>query len=149
MRAVIQRVSEASVAVDGAEMGRIGAGLLALVAVGQTDTESDAEELARKIIHLRIFADEDGRMNLDLLQSGGALCVVSQFTLYGDVRKGRRPFFGDAAEPERAEPLIDRVIRVAQDAGIPTATGRFQAQMAVSLVNDGPVTILLDTQKTF
>ncbi len=149
MRAVVQRVRSAAVEVAGEEVGRIGAGLLALVAVARDDAISDAEELARKIIHLRIFEDDEGRMNRSLVETAGSLCVVSQFTLLGDVRKGRRPFFGEAAEPEIAEPLIERLVAAAAAAGIRVATGRFRAQMAVSLVNDGPVTILLDTQKRF
>jgi D-tyrosyl-tRNA(Tyr) deacylase len=149
MRAVVQRVASAGVDVAGEAVARIGPGLLALVAVGREDSAKDAEDLAHKIIHLRIFEDADERMNRDLVETGGSLCVVSQFTLFGDVRKGRRPFFGEAADPEHAAPLIEHLAKTAREAGINTETGRFQARMDVHLVNQGPVTILLDTQKRF
>jgi D-tyrosyl-tRNA(Tyr) deacylase len=149
MRAVVQRVSEARVEVGGDTVGEIGAGLLALVGVATDDGEGDAEELARKLVHLRIFEDDEGRMNRSLLETGGALCVVSQFTLFGDCRKGRRPFFGDAAPPEVAEPLVEAVVGAARKLGVSVQTGKFRAQMEVSMVNTGPVTLLLDTRKSF
>lgn len=149
MRAVVQRVSSASVRVADELIAEIGAGLLALVGVGSADSESDARDLAQRIVHLRIFPDDAGRMNHSLLESGGSLAVVSQFTLYGDARKGRRPYFGDAAPPDVAAPLIETVAVAARAAGVDVVTGRFQAHMMVSLVNDGPVTVLLDTQKVF
>ncbi len=149
MRAVVQRVSSAQVRVDEEVVAEIASGLLALVGVGRQDQERDAEELARKLVHLRIHADAEGRMNRALLDTNGELAVVSQFTLYGDARKGRRPYFGDAAAPERAAPLIERLVEVARAEGARVATGRFRAHMAVDLVNDGPVTLLLDTQKLF
>jgi len=149
MRAVVQRVSEARVDVDGEAVGGIGAGLLALVGVAADDSGRDAEELARKLVHLRIFEDEAGLMNRSLLETGGALCVVSQFTLLGDCRKGRRPSFGEAAPPEVAEPLIEVVVATARALGVVVETGRFRAHMAVSLVNVGPVTLLIDTRKSF
>jgi D-tyrosyl-tRNA(Tyr) deacylase len=124
-------------------------GLVALVGVGSEDTESQAREVARRLVHLRIFADEQGRMNRSLLETEGTLCVVSNFTLYGDARHGRRPYFGDAAAAERAAPLIEIVARAAQELGAPVVTGRFQEMMEVSLVNDGPVTLLLDTERVF
>lgn len=149
VRAVVQRVSRASIAVGEETVGEIGSGLLALVGVGQEDTLSDAEALAAKIVHLRVFADSAGRMNLSLLDCGFSLALVSQFTLYGDVRKGRRPYFGDAATPEVAAPLIESLASAARALGVVVACGRFQAQMDVSLVNEGPVTILLDTKRHF
>lgn len=149
MRAVIQRVSSAAVHVAGEVVAAIGEGLLVLVGVGREDAEGDADMLAKKIALLRIFPDTDGRMNRSLVDIAGELIVVSQFTLYGDVRKGRRPFFGDAAEPELAEPLVNRVITAAQAHGIRVSGGRFGAHMQVHLVNDGPVTILIDTKKEF
>lgn len=149
MRAVVQRVSEACVRVGEEKVAEIGAGLLALVGVGREDSLSDAEELASRIIHLRVFPDDAGRMNRSLLETGGSLALVSQFTLYGDARKGRRPFFGDAASPDVAAPLIEKLAATARANGVEVASGRFQAHMMVSLVNDGPVTVLLDTQKVF
>lgn len=149
MRAVVQRVSSAAIEVGGETVGEIASGLLALVGVGREDTLSDAEDLARKIVHLRVFADASGRMNRSLLDCGFSLALVSQFTLYGDARKGRRPYFGDAAAPEVAAPLIEGLASAARACGVQVACGRFQAHMEVSLVNDGPVTILLDTQKLF
>lgn len=127
----------------------MGPGLLALVGAGRNDTEADAGELARRLVHLRVFPDADGRMNRSLLDSGGALGLVSNFTVYGDARHGRRPYFGDAAAADRAAPLIDAVARAARELGVEVITGRFQAQMEVALVNTGPVTILLDTEKRF
>ena len=149
MRAVVQRVSSARVRVGDEVVAEIGAGLMALVGVGFSDREEDSDELARKLIHLRIFEDDEGRMNRSLLDTGGALLVVSQFTLYGDTRRGRRPYFGAAADPERAAPLIERVVEGARREGLEVANGRFGAQMKVSLVNEGPVTLLLDTEKLF
>ena len=149
MRAVVQRVSRAAVRVGDEEVARMEGGLLALVGVGADDAVEDARELARKLVHLRIFPDGEGKMNRSLLDVGATLGVVSQFTLYGDARKGRRPFFGDAAPPERAEPLVEAVAEAAREAGAPVVAGRFRAQMQVSLVNDGPVTILLDTRGGF
>ena len=141
----MQRVSEARVAVDGAVVGAIGRGLCVLLGVGHADTERDADTLCRKIVGLRIFEDEAGRFARALDQVGGALLVVSEFTLYADCRKGRRPAFTDAAPPERAERLYDHFVARARDATVPVATGRFGARMALALVNDGPVTVVLDT----
>lgn len=146
MRAVIQRVSSASVTVDGAVAGRIGAGLLVLLGVGKGDTEADAETLARKIVELRVFQDEAGRMNLSVKDTGGALLVVSQFTLYGDTRKGRRPSFDLAAPPEEARRLYERFVEAARAQGVAVETGVFQAMMSVSLVNEGPVTFLVESR---
>ncbi len=145
MRAVVQRVSEASVVVDGQVVGAIGRGLLALLGVTHADGEAEAAALARKIAGLRIFEDAAGKFNLGLSDVGGAVLVVSQFTLYGDARKGRRPSFTDAARPEQAEPLIQRFVELLRNADIPVQTGVFGTVMAVHLVNDGPVTLWLDT----
>ena len=149
MRAVVQRVREASVTVDGAVVGAIGAGLLVLLGVGEEDTEADADYLVEKCIALRIFNDTDGKFNLSLEETGGAVLVVSQFTLSGDVRNGRRPSFITAAAPELARALYEDVVRELQAGGLTVATGEFQAMMQVSLINDGPVTILLDSRKLF
>jgi len=149
VRAVVQRVTEARVEVDGEVVAEIGPGLLALVGVGHDDVDADARELAKRLVHLRIFPDDEGKLNRSVLECGGAIAVVSQFTLFGDARKGRRPFFGDAAAPERAEPLVEAVARVVDELGVEVQCGRFRAQMQVHLTNDGPVTILLDTQKLF
>ncbi len=146
MRAVVQRVQQAAVTVQGAEIGSIGAGLLALVGVAAGDADEDARLLASKIAGLRIFSDEAGRFNLSVQEIGGAVLVVSQFTLLGDARKGRRPNFTAAAPPEVARPLVDRVTDLLRAAGLPVATGEFGAHMEVTLTNDGPVTILLDTR---
>ena len=127
----------------------MGQGLLALVGVGREDGAAEALELARKLVHLRVFADEEGRMNRSLLEVGGTLGVVSQFTLFGDVRGGRRPSYAGAAPAEQAKSLVEAVTEAARELGVPVVTGRFQAMMDVSLVNDGPVTILLDTDKAF
>lgn len=145
MRAVVQRVLEASVEVDDACIARMGHGLLVLVGVGQGDVEADGSALARKLVALRVFGDDRGRFDRSLVDVGGTLGLVSQFTLYGDARKGRRPFFGEAAPPERAQPLFDHLVREATAQGVPVVTGRFGASMRVSLVNDGPVTLWLDT----
>ncbi len=145
MRAVIQRVSQASVTVDGSVVGAIGHGLLILLGVNQTDTLDDVELLAEKIVHLRIFGDHEGKFNLSLLDVGGAALVVSQFTLYADTRKGRRPSFTAAARPEIAEPLVDAFAAALRARAIPVATGVFGAMMQVALINDGPVTIVIDS----
>lgn len=144
MRAVVQRVSTATVYVESEIVGEMGAGLLCLVAARQGDESRQADEMARKLVQLRIFPDDDGRMNHSLLETGGDLAVVSQFTLYGDCSKGRRPFFGEAAAPEVAEPLIERLAETARAEGVRVITGRFGAQMEVTLTNVGPVTILVD-----
>ena len=146
MRAVVQRVSEARVTVDGAVVGQVGRGFLVLLGITHTDGETEAALLARKIAGLRVFEDAGGKMNLSLADVGGAVLAVSQFTLYGDVRKGRRPSFTDAARPEQAEPLYRRFCAALAAEGIATAEGIFQAHMQVTLVNDGPVTLWLDTQ---
>jgi D-tyrosyl-tRNA(Tyr) deacylase len=145
MRAVVQRVSEASVRVESELVGRIGRGLLVLLGVSTTDTEKDVDYLSEKIAHLRIFEDPDGKLNRSLLETGGELLVVSQFTLLGDCRRGRRPSFTAAAEPEHAARLYERFIRRTAGLGVRVQSGRFQALMAVSLVNDGPVTLILDS----
>lgn len=150
VRAVIQRVSEASVKVEGETIGSIGRGLMVLIAAGPDDQESDAKLLADKIANLRIFCDAQDKMNLSLLDIGGELLGISQFTLFGDARKGRRPSFLAAMEPAPAEKLYERVLSGLRDLGVQkVACGRFGADMKVALVNDGPVTILLDTKKSF
>ena len=149
MRAVAQRVSSARIRVESECVGEMGEGLLALVGVGRDDGQEQAEELARKLVHLRVFKDQDGRMNRSLIETGGQLGVVSQFTLFGDARRGRRPSYTDAAPPEQAEPLIRAVVEAASAAGVAVITGRFRAMMDVDLVNAGPVTILLDTDRVF
>jgi D-tyrosyl-tRNA(Tyr) deacylase len=146
MRVVIQRVTRATVTVDGETVASIGRGLLALVGVAEGDGEAEALRLARKCAEMRIFRDEEGRFNLSLLDVGGEALVVSQFTLLADVRRGRRPSFVAAAPPETAEPLVEAFARALRDAGVPTQTGRFGAMMAVELVNDGPVTIVVDSE---
>jgi D-tyrosyl-tRNA(Tyr) deacylase len=149
MRAVIQRVSRAQVSVDGEVCGRIENGLLVLLGVGKADTESDVDYLAEKIIGLRTFEDGNGKMNLSVIDTGGSILAVSQFTLYGDVRRGKRPSFDDAAPPEPARQLYEHFVTKVRAAGLVCETGRFQAMMQVELVNDGPVTILLDSAKVF
>ncbi len=149
MRAVVQRVSRASVSAGGRVTGKIEAGLLILVAVGRTDDAAAAAAFAEKIAHLRIFEDADGKMNRSLLETGGAALAVSQFTLYGDVRRGRRPGFDQAAPPDTANPIYEEFVRALRALGVHVETGEFQAHMAVELVNDGPVTILLDSDKLF
>jgi D-tyrosyl-tRNA(Tyr) deacylase len=144
MRAVVQRVHEARVTVDEAVVGEIGAGLLVLLGVGHDDTGETAKAMAAKIAKLRIFEDGAGKMNRSVADAGGGVLVVSQFTLYGDARKGNRPSFIKAARPEEADPLCDRVVAELDALGLPTATGVFGAHMEVSLTNDGPVTILLE-----
>lgn len=149
MRAVIQRVKSASVKVDGELVSEIGMGLLIFLGVAHNDTESELEYIANKVANLRIFEDVDGKMNLSLLDTGGSALVVSQFTLYGDCRKGRRPSFINAARPEVANDLYEQFISLLNELNIPTVGGTFQAMMDVQLVNDGPVTILLDSDKQF
>jgi D-tyrosyl-tRNA(Tyr) deacylase len=149
MRAVVQRVSRAQVTVNGEIAGKIERGLLVLLGVAQTDSETDADYLAGKIAGLRIFEDEGGKMNLSVADIGGAVLAVSQFTLYGDVRRGKRPSFDDAARPERARELYEYFVGAIRKAGLLCETGRFQEMMQVELVNDGPVTILLDSGKAF
>lgn len=151
MRAVVQRVSRASVTatVDGERIGVIGPGLVVLLGVHRDDQQVDVDWLADKIVHLRVFADAEGKMNRSLLDTGGAMLIISQFTLHGDCRKGRRPGYSQAAGPQRAEALYEAFIMAVQKYGIQTATGRFQTDMAVELVNDGPVTLLLDSAKIF
>ncbi|UCF02443.1 MAG: D-tyrosyl-tRNA(Tyr) deacylase [Deltaproteobacteria bacterium] len=149
MRAVVQRVSEASVQVENQKVGSIGHGILVLLGVGQDDLPRDAIYMAEKVVHLRIFADAQGKMNRSLLDVGGGLLAVSQFTLWGDCRKGRRPSFIAAAEPSTAEELYEAFVQHAGSLGVTVATGQFQEMMEVSLVNDGPVTLLLDSKKVF
>ena len=144
MRAVLQRVTMARVEVEGAVVGEIGAGLLILLGVTKTDTAPQAELLADKILNLRIFSDEAGKMNRSLLDTGGALLVVSQFTLYGDCRKGRRPSFDQAAPAEQAKTRYEQFVEAARRSGVRVETGVFQAHMAVSLLNDGPVTLIIE-----
>lgn len=146
MRAVVQRVSGASVTVDGAVTGAIEGGLMVLLGVRREDTEADAAYLLDRILGLRIFADGEGKMNLSLLDTGGSLLVVSQFTLYGDTRKGRRPSFDLAAPAEQARALYERFVELARARGVKTETGIFQAMMSVSLVNEGPVTLLVESK---
>jgi D-tyrosyl-tRNA(Tyr) deacylase len=144
VRALVQRVSRAAVRIDGETVGEIGPGLCLLVGVTHDDTPEVADRLAAKVHGLRLFADADGVMNRSLAETGGGALVVSQFTLYGDARKGRRPSWGDAARPEQAEPLIDRFVRKLEQLGTTVATGRFRADMEVELVNQGPVTLLVE-----
>jgi D-tyrosyl-tRNA(Tyr) deacylase len=145
MRAVLQRVSRASVTIEGEVVGRIDRGLLVLLGVTHTDAPAQARWLAEKVVGLRIFADAEGKMNLGVADVGGGVLVVSQFTLYGDCQKGRRPSFIAAARPEQAIPLYEAFVEEIKALGVPVATGRFGAMMDVELVNDGPVTIILDT----
>ena len=149
MRAVIQRVTKVSVEVEEKIVGEIASGVLVLLGVSEGDQTTDADYLADKIIHLRIFNDEQGKMNLSLLDKGGAMLVVSQFTLLGDARKGRRPSYIEAAAPEKANSLYEYFVAQVRSKGIQVETGIFQAMMQVSLINDGPVTILLDSKKSF
>jgi D-tyrosyl-tRNA(Tyr) deacylase len=145
MRAVIQRVAHASVQVEGETVGSIGRGLLVLLGAGHDDTEEDVRYMARKIAEMRIFQDAEGKTNLALADVGGAILLVSQFTLYADTRKGRRPSFTDAAPPDLADTLVNRCAELFREAGIRVEMGRFGAHMQVSLLNDGPVTIILDS----
>lgn len=149
MRAVVQRVKRASVTVDDEVTGAIGEGILLLLGAGEGDTDEDLNWMLDKVVNLRIFRDDDGKMNLSLLDVGGELLVVSQFTLYGDCRKGRRPSFVRALQPEAAEAMVDEFVDRARARGLTVGTGRFGAMMDVELLNDGPVTLLLDSTKTF
>lgn len=149
MRAVVQRVSSASVTVAGEVVGSIGPGLLVLLGVREDDTQQDVVYTASKVVGLRIFEDADGKMNRSLAEAGGAMLVVSQFTLYGDCRQGRRPSFITAARPEQANSLYESFCAEVRGQGIKVETGRFQQQMEVALVNDGPVTLLVDSRKEF
>lgn len=148
MRAVVQRVLNASVAIGGTVKGEIGKGYLVLLGIEENDTEKDLDYIAEKLLGLRVFEDEAGKMNRSVLDAGGSILLVSQFTLYGDARKGRRPSFIRAAKPEKAIPLYEAMIARLR-AALPVETGEFGADMQVSLVNDGPVTILLDSERTF
>lgn len=149
MRAVIQRVSRAKVTIENETTGEIENGLVILLGVGRDDTQADAQYLAEKIAALRIFEDTEGKMNLSVKDVGGSLLIVSQFTLYGEVRKGLRPSWSNAAAPESAEPLYEYFVAEMRKQSVPVATGRFQKMMQVELVNDGPVTILLDSRRLF
>ncbi|MCK5796105.1 MAG: D-tyrosyl-tRNA(Tyr) deacylase [Deltaproteobacteria bacterium] len=149
MRAVVQRVSRARVTVGEEEVGAIGTGLVVLLGAGEGDSDRDVDYLARKIVGLRVFEDAAGQMNESLQEVGGALLVVSQFTLYGDCRKGRRPSFVKALEPGEAERLVDRFVLRCREEGAEVATGRFRTTMNVDLCNAGPVTLMLDSQKAF
>lgn len=149
MRAVVQRVSRGQVTVDGEVVGQIGRGYVVLLGVSKEDTAEAADYMAEKVAGLRVFEDEAGKLNLSVQDVGGEVLAVSQFTLYGDVRKGRRPGFDRAGRPELAEPLYERFVAKLREYGITVATGRFQTHMHVELVNDGPVTILLDSEKNF
>ena len=147
MRAVVQRVLSAEIEVDGRCIARMARGLLVLVGVGRRDAAGDVAPLARKLVGLRLFPDEAGRFDRSVVDVGGTVGLVSQFTLYGDARKGRRPSFGEAAAPELARPLFDALVREVAALGVSVVTGRFGAAMRVSLVNEGPVTLLLDTEQ--
>src|ERR1700691_2595923 len=149
MRAVLQRVTRARVLVDGDVAGEIGLGLVVLIAVGLEDTAATSSAMAEKTVNLRIFNDDQGKMNRSLLDAGGAILAVSQFTLYGDARGQRRPSFMQAAPPEQGKALYEEFVRALQSLGVRVETGVFQAHMSVELANDGPVTILLDSDKTF
>jgi D-tyrosyl-tRNA(Tyr) deacylase len=146
MRTLLQRVSRASVVIDGEVVGSIGPGLVMLLGITHSDTVVDADAMAEKCVHLRVFNDADGKMNRSLLEVGGAALIVSQFTLYGDARKGRRPSYTDAARPEHAIPLYERFVAAVRAAGIPVATGRFGATMQVEIHNDGPVTLMVESR---
>ncbi len=149
MRCVVQRVTEASVSVDGELVGQIGPGMLALIGVTTEDTDADLKYIAEKTMHLRIYDDENGVMNRSVTDAGGSILAVSQFTLLGDARGGRRPSYFRAAKPDKAEEMYNRLIDFWRQQGIHVETGRFRTEMKVSLVNDGPVTILLDSEKNF
>ena len=149
MRAVVQRVSRAEVRVEGRAVGRIGHGLVVLVGIAREDTPEAGQWLAEKIANLRVFDDAEGRMNRSLLEAGGAVLCVSQFTLYGDCRKGRRPSYDRAASPEAAQPLYESFVAALRAFSVAVETGEFRAMMDVQLVNDGPVTLLLDSEKAF
>ena len=145
MRVCLQRVSEASVEVDDQTVGQIGAGLVVLLGIGKQDTSHEVKQLVDKIVNLRIFADQEEKMNLSLLDVEGQMLVISQFTLWGDCRKGRRPSFVEAADPQLAEPLYEEFAQEVRSRGVTVATGRFGAMMQVSLVNDGPVTLVIES----
>jgi D-tyrosyl-tRNA(Tyr) deacylase len=149
MRAVVQRVTSSKVTVEGAVTGEIGGGLNVLLGVAEDDTEKDIEYLADKIVNLRIFEDECGKMNISLLDKGGSLLVISQFTLYGDCRKGKRPSYDRAARPKMAEDMYNRFLERCRSYGIKVETGRFQAMMQVEINNAGPVTLIIDSKKEF
>lgn len=149
MRAVVQRVADGSVTVGNQTVGEIGKGLVVLLGVGGQDTQDDAKYLAEKISHLRIFEDPQGKLNLSVLDIGGEVLAVSQFTLFGDCRKGRRPSFSSAAHPEVARRLYEDFVQELRQLGLRVATGQFQEHMVVNIINDGPVTILLDSKKEF
>ncbi|KJR48541.1 D-tyrosyl-tRNA(Tyr) deacylase [Desulfosporosinus sp. I2] len=149
MRSVVQRVKRASVTVNGQTVGQITDGLLVLLAVGQGDSVNDLTWMVDKLVGLRIFEDEEGKMNRSILDMGGELLVVSQFTLYGDCRKGKRPSFSSAAPPEQAKEMFEKSVEAIRSYGLKVETGIFQAEMDVELINDGPVTILLDSEKKF
>ncbi len=149
MRAVIQRSLQASVTVEHTLIGSIDSGLVVFLGIQEQDNEQTIRWMADKIIHLRIFEDDNGKMNKSLAETGGEMLIVSQFTLYGDCRKGRRPGYSGAARPEIAEPIYEKFIHHVKTQGVPVATGRFQASMQVQLTNDGPVTLLIDSDKTF
>lgn len=149
MRAVVQRVKQAGVSVEGKEVSRIQKGHLVLLGVGQGDTREDLEYLAEKIVNLRVFEDAQGKMNLSLKEINGQVLVVSQFTLYGDCRKGRRPSFTSAAAPETAEAFYEEFCKILSQQGVPVEKGVFGAHMEIDLINDGPVTLILDSKKTF
>jgi D-tyrosyl-tRNA(Tyr) deacylase len=149
MRAVVQRVSQAQVVVEQAVVGQIGRGLVVLLGVAQGDTAADVAAMAEKLVGLRVFDDPEGKMNLALADVGGAMLVISQFTLLGDCRKGRRPSYIEAAPPELAEALYELVVAAVRNRGVEVATGRFRKHMDVTLTNDGPVTLLVDTRRVF
>lgn len=149
MRAVVQRVARGKVSVAGRTVGEIGPGLVVLIGVGRGDSQADVDYLVDKTVNLRIFEDDQGKMNRSLLEAGGAVLAISQFTLYGDARKGRRPSFSDAAPPEEGRALYEQYMDGLRAAGVRVERGEFGAMMAVELVNDGPVTILLDSKRTF
>ncbi len=149
MRAVVQRVSESHVTIEGREVGRIGQGLMVLLGVEEGDTEADVIYMVDKVANLRIFEDADEKMNLSIQDIGGALLVVSQFTLMGDARRGRRPSFSSAARPDEANDLYEKFVSRSRALGLPVETGQFQQNMVVRIDNDGPVTLLLDSKKTF
>ena len=146
MRVLIQRVTASSVKIDGETVGSIGAGLNTLVGVTHDDTEAEAKYLAEKCVNLRIFEDEAGKMNRSLLDVGGEALIISQFTLYGDTTQGRRPFFGDAARPEVAEPLYEKFVELVKSYGVKVATGKFGGDMKVEIHNDGPVTLMIESK---
>lgn len=149
MRAVVQRVTEASCKVDGQVTGRVGKGLLVFLGVGQDDGQADIDYIVDKVIHLRIFPDGQDKMNLDVRQAGGGVLLISQFTLYGDCRKGRRPDFSHAGRPDAAEALYEQTIAALREKGIEVQTGIFAAMMDIACTNDGPVTMLLDSKRGF